>query len=156
MQELREDIELDLEVYKIDALDKSPRRFEGHNLWSLTVSSRRRRGWFPRAPSWFALPSRWGPGGYLLEPRSEDGLAAWNFFDAELKPGGDFPVMRLTKTAPISLTGAEPLRRKRGAAAADHLRHAGWRRWRPHAAASVADRAGSMASTGWPSRKVGS
>ena len=46
---------------------------------------------------------------YLLEPRSEDGLAAWNFFDAELKAGGDFPVLRLIKSVPISLAAAEPL-----------------------------------------------
>ena len=32
---------------------------------------------------------------YLLEPGSEDGLATWNFFDSELKEGGDFPVVRL-------------------------------------------------------------
>ncbi len=34
---------------------------------------------------------------YLLEPRSEDGLATWNFFDAELTVGGDFPVLRLPR-----------------------------------------------------------
>ena len=70
---------------------------------------------------------------YLLEPRSEDGLATWNFFDAGLKPGGDFPVLRLPKPVPISLTAAEPLARERGAAAADHVRHAGGRRRRPDA-----------------------
>ena len=46
---------------------------------------------------------------YLLEPRSDDGLATWNFFDADLKPGSDFPVTRLMKTVPISLTSAAPL-----------------------------------------------
>jgi len=31
----------------------------------------------------------------LLEPAAEDGLTAWNFFDAYLNPGGAFPVMRV-------------------------------------------------------------
>ena len=31
---------------------------------------------------------------YLLEPLSEDGLGTWNFFDAGLKAGEDFPVVR--------------------------------------------------------------
>jgi hypothetical protein len=32
---------------------------------------------------------------YLLEPQSEDGLCAWNFFDGTLKRGTDFPVLRV-------------------------------------------------------------
>jgi hypothetical protein len=32
---------------------------------------------------------------YLLEPQSDDGLVTWNFFDGELKPGANYPVMRL-------------------------------------------------------------
>ena len=30
VQELREDLELDVEVYRVDKVDRSPRRFEGH------------------------------------------------------------------------------------------------------------------------------
>lgn len=51
---------------------------------------------------------------YLLEPRSEDGLAAWNCFDADLKVGSDFPVLRLLQTVPITITAAEPLAENRG------------------------------------------
>ena len=32
---------------------------------------------------------------YLLEPQSQDGLAAWNFFDDLISEGGEFPVMRV-------------------------------------------------------------
>src|SRR5262249_54448701 len=35
VQELREDILLDVEVYNVDAIEKSPRRFEGHNTLEL-------------------------------------------------------------------------------------------------------------------------
>ena len=31
---------------------------------------------------------------YMLEPQSDDGLVTWNFFDAELKPGGTYPVFK--------------------------------------------------------------
>jgi hypothetical protein len=32
---------------------------------------------------------------YLLEPRSDDGLVTWNFFDSALTPGAAYPVLRL-------------------------------------------------------------
>jgi hypothetical protein len=32
---------------------------------------------------------------YLLEPQSADGLVTWNFLDAELKEGKEFPVLRV-------------------------------------------------------------
>ena len=35
--------------------------------------------------------------GFLLEPGSEDGYAAWNFFDAGIKQGAAAPVRRLVK-----------------------------------------------------------
>ena len=38
---------------------------------------------------------------YLLEPECEDGLTAWNYFDAHLRAGTDFPVLRVA--APVSL-----------------------------------------------------
>jgi dipeptidyl-peptidase-4 len=34
---------------------------------------------------------------YLLEPESEDGLTAWNYFDAWMKEGMEFPVYRLVR-----------------------------------------------------------
>ena len=42
----------------------------------------------------------------LLDPRSDDGLATWNAFDDRLRPGGEFPVLRLTGAVPAS---ARPL-----------------------------------------------
>jgi hypothetical protein len=44
---------------------------------------------------------------YLLEPQSEDGLCAWNFFDESLKPGADYPVVRLPNEAAITTRPAE-------------------------------------------------
>ena len=50
---------------------------------------------------------------YLLEPRSEDGLAAWKLFDDGLKAGSDFPVLRLPQPAPMTTTAAEALAEER-------------------------------------------
>ena len=68
---------------------------------------------------------------YLLEPRSEDGLATWNFFDAELKQGGDFPVSRLLQAGP-DLARRPPSRSPRTAARCGRSRSstAGGRRGR--------------------------
>jgi dipeptidyl aminopeptidase/acylaminoacyl peptidase len=115
VQELREDIELDIEVYKVDGQEKSPRRHEGHNLAELKVSPRQEARKVPAGTLMVRTAQPLGTlAVYLLEPRSEDGLATWNFFDTELKVGGDFPVTRLLKPASISITAAEPLAEDRG------------------------------------------
>jgi hypothetical protein len=38
---------------------------------------------------------------YLLEPESDDGLARWGFLGADLKPGDEFPVVRINAPAPL-------------------------------------------------------
>ena len=37
---------------------------------------------------------------YMLEPESDDGLVAWNFFDPELTAGQEYPVYRVMDTTP--------------------------------------------------------
>jgi hypothetical protein len=37
---------------------------------------------------------------YLLEPRSDDGLANWGFFSGRLTPGDTYPVMRVEASSP--------------------------------------------------------
>src|SRR5207244_2399176 len=43
------------------------------------------------------------------EPASEDGLCTWNFFDAALKQGQDYPVLRLPVRAAITVGKVRPL-----------------------------------------------
>jgi len=115
VQELREDITLDLEVYRLDALERSARRFEGHNMVELKVSPRREARQV--AAGTLMVPTAQPLGALavaLLEPRSEDGLARWNLFDSELTQGRDFPVARLLQAVPISVTAPEPLADNRG------------------------------------------
>jgi dipeptidyl aminopeptidase/acylaminoacyl peptidase len=109
VQELREDLELDLEVYKVDTIEKSNRKFEGHNLAELKVSRRPESKLVPAGTLVVRTAQPLGTLAVtLLEPRSEDGLATWNGFDPELKTGGDFPVMRLPAPAPITTSPAQP------------------------------------------------
>ena len=37
---------------------------------------------------------------YMLEPQSDDGLVTWNFLDAQLKPGGLYPVFKIGGVPP--------------------------------------------------------
>ncbi len=115
VQELREDITLDLEVYRLEAVERSALRFEGHNTVDLNVTPRRESRQV--AAGTLMVPTAQPLGALavtLLEPRSEDGLATWNFFDSELQQGHDFPVARLLQPVPISVTAPEPLPENRG------------------------------------------
>jgi Zinc carboxypeptidase len=44
---------------------------------------------------------------YLLEPESDDGLAAWHFLDSFLAPGKEFPIVRIAQ--PIAAGSLQPL-----------------------------------------------
>jgi dipeptidyl-peptidase 4 len=115
VQELREDLDLDVEVYKLDKVERSPRRYEGHQFIRLTVTPRREARML-KAGSLIVRTTQ--PLGnlavYLLEPGSEDGLATWNFFDEGMKEGTDFPVVRLPQAVPMFVSPAEPLAEDRG------------------------------------------
>jgi len=114
VDELREDIELDVEVYRVDELKRAQRAFQGHHLVTVEVSASKE----PRRVEAGTVMVRTGqPQGSLavclLEPQSEDGLVTWNFFDDALAEGGDFPVMRLMSPVPITHGPVRPLKRDR-------------------------------------------
>ena len=83
-------------IDRVDAIVRSPRVFEGHHLLDITATT-------PRAetrecPAGMVLVPTAQPLGslavYLLEPRSDDGLATWNFLDGKIVPGRDFPILK--------------------------------------------------------------
>lgn len=111
VREIREDIELPAQVYRIDALTRAERPFEGH-----TMITDVRAAPIPRTvnahPRMFLVRTDQKLGllaSYLLEPQASDGLVAWNFFDDHLSPGADFPVWRLPAYAPITSLPLAPL-----------------------------------------------
>jgi dipeptidyl-peptidase-4 len=113
VEESREDIELDVEVYKIDDIARAP-AFQKHTLVTLQASMRNDSR---RIPAGTILVRTAQPLGnlaaYLLEPQAADGLATWNFFDTVLVQGQDFPVLRLPGAAPITSGRVNPLAENR-------------------------------------------
>jgi hypothetical protein len=96
LEELREAIELGVEVYRIDKIERGS-EFQSHRPVSLRATSRAESR---RVASGTLLVRTAQPLGslaaYLLEPQAEDGLVTWNFFDAFMEEGKDFPVVRVS------------------------------------------------------------
>jgi dipeptidyl aminopeptidase/acylaminoacyl peptidase len=109
VEELREDIELDVEVYRVDKIAKTG-LFQKHEPVSLEVTPRKESR---RVEAGSILVRSSQPLGnlaaFLLEPQSMDGLATWNFFDAALKEGKDFPVLRLPEKVALTAGPVRPL-----------------------------------------------
>lgn len=109
VQELREDLDLDLEIYRIDEVAKpEPKTWDRQDVVDLRVSPRTESR---RVLAGTRVVRTTQPLGslavYLLEPRSEDGLATWRLL-GDLKPKDDFPVIRLPNPALMLTTAAEP------------------------------------------------
>ncbi len=85
-----------VETYTVTRIDRAEDPFEGHHLIALEVRASPGARHFP-AGSFLVRTAQ--PLGtlavYLLEPESEDGLAAWNFLDERLAAGGACPVHRV-------------------------------------------------------------
>jgi hypothetical protein len=86
------------EAFHVDSVVRAATPFQGHRTTRVTGA------WLAvGAPSTFPVGDWLVPGAqplsalavYLLEPDSDDGLVTWNLFDADLRPGGVYPVRRL-------------------------------------------------------------
>jgi hypothetical protein len=98
VEQLEDTLSVRAERFIVDSVVRAPRVYEGHNEVRL-------EGRWTAAP--FTLPvgtyivREAQPlgvlGMYLLEPESDDGLATWNFLDAWLTPGDNFPVIRVVE-----------------------------------------------------------
>jgi dipeptidyl-peptidase-4 len=114
VEELREDIELPVEIYRIEKVNRAERSFQNHRTVSVETAVRSETA---RVPAGTILVRTAQPLGtlaaYLLEPQAEDGLCTWNFFDDSLKVGQDFPVRRLPAAVPITAGRVRPLPEER-------------------------------------------
>jgi dipeptidyl-peptidase 4 len=114
VEELREDIELDVETYRIDKFTRAARPYQKHQLVTVQATPRAEARRVPAGSILVKTGQKLGTlAAYLLEPQAEDGLCAWNFFDAGLKEGQDFPVLRLPGDVPLTAGAVRPLREER-------------------------------------------
>ena len=84
------------ETFTIDSIISVPRAFQGHH--EVRLKGTWQRGLQSLPPKSFIVSTAQPRGVlivYLLEPESDDGFTTWNFFDADLKKGGRFPVTRV-------------------------------------------------------------
>jgi dipeptidyl-peptidase-4 len=120
LAELREDVELDVEVFRVDSIARDGRPVEGHLTLDLAVTA---RGQSRRLPAGTIVVPTAQPLGslavYLLEPRSDDGLFTWNVFDDDVAIGAELPVLRLTARAAIRTAPLPPPPRTGAATAPD-------------------------------------
>jgi hypothetical protein len=107
VEELKEDANLPVESYMLTKVDKAARAFQKHNEVNVEVAKANRPAKSKMMRAGTIVVRTAQPLGvfasYLLEPRSEDGLTTWNFFDEELAPEIEFPVLRLPKEASLKL-----------------------------------------------------
>jgi dipeptidyl-peptidase 4 len=114
VEELREDVELDVEAYRVDEIKHAEQAFQKHNLVTLKVTPRAETRRVPAGSSLVRSAQPLGKfAAFLLEPQSEDGLCTWNYFDDALKAGEDYPVLRLPKTVSIMSGPARSLPEER-------------------------------------------
>jgi dipeptidyl-peptidase 4 len=84
------------EQYRIDDIARRTRPFQGHHLVTVEATATPIRRALPPGSTFVTCAQPLGTlAAYLLEPESEDGLVAWNFFDGILAPGEPYPVWRL-------------------------------------------------------------
>ena len=107
---LREDVNLNVETYKVAKVTRAARVFQGHRIVGLDVNVATAERRIPAGT--FVVKTAQPLGDlavYLLEPQSEDGLAAWNFFDNGLEQGSEFPVSRVLSVPALLTTKVRPL-----------------------------------------------
>ncbi|MEO8193323.1 MAG: M14 family metallopeptidase [Gemmatimonadales bacterium] len=86
----------DAYAFVVDSTIVSPRPFQGHR--EMRVTGRWRREQRPIPAGAFIVDTSQPLGilaVYLLEPQTDDGLLTWNYFDAQLRPGGTYPVLKV-------------------------------------------------------------
>jgi hypothetical protein len=92
------------ERFVVDSVIRNPRQFQGHQevrltgRWESATYTVEPGAYIVRAAQPLGILAL-----YLLEPQSDDGLVTWNFLDQWLRPGGNYPVGRLTDRITVPL-----------------------------------------------------
>src|SRR5205085_2581313 len=98
------------EAYAVRGVRREESPFQKHALVTLDVTTQKATRTVPAGMFVVKTAQRLGQlAAYLLEPQAEDGLAAWNFFDAALGEGKEYPVLRVAKQVPLTTGSPRPL-----------------------------------------------
>ncbi|MDY7110574.1 MAG: M14 family metallopeptidase [Planctomycetota bacterium] len=90
-------------AYTVTNIERSEREYQKHHAVMLEVEAHDAIETFPRGSMMVPTAQPLGTlAVYLLEPRSEDGLVRWNFFDEHIAAGEVFPAYRVR--SPLDLT----------------------------------------------------
>lgn len=104
----RESVPRPTEVFEIESVDRSTRSFQGHREVRLHGSWKAEERLLPTGTVLVPMDQPLAlVAAYLLEPESDDGIATWSspdgsaparrFFDRDLAPDTEFPVVRLVR-----------------------------------------------------------
>lgn len=107
VERLEGDAQLVVEEFVVESLQKKEKSFQGHH--ETTLIGKWKKSKSPQnIPAGTLVVRTHQPlvrlAFYLLEPRSDDGLVNWNFFDEALPVGGVAPVRRVMKETAIPAT----------------------------------------------------
>lgn len=82
VEQLRQPLDVDVEVYRVTEMTPAADPYQGHREMHVTAKAEVRRMTLP--PGTYVVPMGQPAGNvaaYLLEPETDDGYAAWNYFD---------------------------------------------------------------------------
>ncbi len=108
VERLTQPASLEVETFQIKEFKPAERLFQGHRLNTIRGDYRVETRTFPAGTILVTTAQPLGRlAAYLLEPESDDGLFAWNFFDRYLVPEWGrgfetFPVAKLLKPVPLA------------------------------------------------------
>jgi hypothetical protein len=109
LEEMSADAELELEVYRVNKITKATKAYQEHKLTTVEATARQEKRKVKAETLVVRTAQPLGTlAAFLLEPQSEDGLCAWNFFDAGLKEGSDYPVLRVPDAVPLKTRAFAP------------------------------------------------
>jgi hypothetical protein len=108
VETLREGLDLDVEVYRIDKVKKLP-AYQKRQLVEVEAASWKEARRVPEGTVVVRTAQPLGTlAAFLLEPQADDGLCTWGFFEAGVQEGKDFPVLRLPGKAPLATAPVPP------------------------------------------------
>jgi hypothetical protein len=92
---------VEAEAFQIDSLTTAERVFQGHNEQTLFGRYEPREVSVSEGAWWVPADQPLGRLVFmLLEPRSDDGFAAWGFLADHIEAGGTYPIVRFREGTP--------------------------------------------------------